>query len=102
MDNPEGPLRDVYVVGVGMTRFGRFPDLSVRSLAEEAVGLALADAGAAHADIETITFANAVQGAMEGAPFIDSHIIKVTEKSFDDFVAGSADKAKIHRILGIK
>ena len=56
MDNPEEPLRDVYVVGVGMPRFGRFPDLSVRSLAEEAVGLALADAGAAHADIETITF----------------------------------------------
>ena len=66
MDKPEGPLRDVYVVGVGMTRFGRFPDLSVRSFAEEAVALALADAGAAHGDIETITFANAVQGAMEG------------------------------------
>mgnify|MGYP003497999496 CR=1 FL=1 len=45
---------------------------------------------------------DSVQGAMEGAPFIESHIIKVTEKSFDDFVAGSADKAKIHRILGIK
>ncbi|MBI3674972.1 MAG: sugar phosphate isomerase/epimerase, partial [Rhizobiales bacterium] len=44
---------------------------------------------------------DSVQGAKEGAPFIADHIIKVTEKSFDDFVAGSADKAKLHRILGI-
>ena len=34
--------------------------------------------------------------------FIEANIIKTTEKSFDDFVAGSADKAKIRRILGIK
>jgi hypothetical protein len=42
-----------------------------------------------------------VQGAIEGAPFIEIHIIKTTEKSFDDFVAGSADTAKLNRILGI-
>ena len=29
------------------------------------------------------------QGAAEGAPFIASHIIKVTEKAFDDFAAGA-------------
>jgi sugar phosphate isomerase/epimerase len=44
---------------------------------------------------------DSIQGAEEGAPFIANHIIKVTEKSFDDFVAGSADKGKIKRILGI-
>jgi sugar phosphate isomerase/epimerase len=44
---------------------------------------------------------DSIQGATEGAPFIESNIIKVTEKSFDDFVAGSADKGKIKRILGI-
>ncbi len=42
------------------------------------------------------------QGAAEGAPFIASHMIKVTEKSFDDFAAGSGDKAKVRRILGIR
>lgn len=41
------------------------------------------------------------QGAAEGAPFIESHIIKVTEKSFDDFVGGSVDKKQIQRMLGI-
>jgi sugar phosphate isomerase/epimerase len=44
---------------------------------------------------------DSIQGAEEGAPFIASHIIKVTEKSFDDFVAGSGDKGKIKKILGI-
>ena len=66
MGQREITVRDVYVVGVGMTHFGRFPDQSVRSLAEEAIGLALADAGASHGDVEAIAFANAVQDAMEG------------------------------------
>ena len=29
------------------------------------------------------------QGAAEGAPFIRDHIIRVTEKAFDDFGLGS-------------
>lgn len=40
-------MRDVYVAGVGMTRFGKFPDCSVRALAEEATAGALDDAGLA-------------------------------------------------------
>ena len=44
---------------------------------------------------------DSIEGAAEGAPFIADHIIKVTEKSFDDFVGGSGDKAKIKKILGI-
>ena len=42
------------------------------------------------------------QGAAEGAPFIASHLIKVTEKAFDDFAGGSVDKKQIRRMLGIK
>lgn len=40
-------------------------------------------------------------GAREGAPFIQDHIIRVTETSFDDFAAGAADEAKNRRMLGI-
>lgn len=40
-------------------------------------------------------------GAAEGAPFIDRHIIKVTEHAFDDFAAGGADRALNRRIMGI-
>jgi sugar phosphate isomerase/epimerase len=40
-------------------------------------------------------------GAAEGAPFIDKHIIRVTEKAFDDFAGGKTDPAQIRRMLGI-
>lgn len=41
------------------------------------------------------------QGAAEGAPFIDRHIIRVTEHAFDDFAAGGADRDLNKRIMGI-
>ena len=41
------------------------------------------------------------QGAAEGAPFIASHIIEVTEKAFDDFAGGETDKAQIRAMLGL-
>lgn len=41
------------------------------------------------------------QGAAEGAPFIDRHIIRVTEHAFDDFAAGGADRALNRQIMGI-
>jgi sugar phosphate isomerase/epimerase len=41
------------------------------------------------------------QGAAEGAPFIEDHIIQVTERAFDDFAAGGTDKAANKRLLGI-
>jgi len=40
-------------------------------------------------------------GAREGAEFINHHIIRVTEKAFDDFAGGSIDQARIHRALGL-
>ncbi|MCA6314047.1 TIM barrel protein, partial [Phenylobacterium sp.] len=40
-------------------------------------------------------------GAREGAPFIRDHIINVTGKSFDDFVATGADAAANRRMLGL-
>jgi sugar phosphate isomerase/epimerase len=40
-------------------------------------------------------------GAREGSEFIRNHIIRVTEKSFDDFVAAGADQKKIERMLGL-
>ncbi|MBE7183004.1 MAG: sugar phosphate isomerase/epimerase [Methylobacterium mesophilicum] len=40
-------------------------------------------------------------GAAEGAPFISSHIIRVTEKAFDDFAGGATDKAALRKMMGI-
>lgn len=42
------------------------------------------------------------QGAAEGAPFIQSHIIEVTEKAFDDFAGGESDEEMNKEILGLK
>ena len=44
---------------------------------------------------------NAEDGAREGAEFIAAHIIRVTEKAFDDFAGGSADEAANRRALGL-
>ena len=42
-----------------------------------------------------------VQGATEGAPFIAGHIIKATEKVFDDFAGTGADEEFNKKILGL-
>ena len=41
------------------------------------------------------------QGAAEGAPFIRDHIIRVTEKAFDDFAASGVDQKANRKMLGI-
>ena len=40
-------------------------------------------------------------GAREGAAFIRDHIIRVTEKAFDDFAASGTDEAANRRMLGL-
>ncbi|MFC1510009.1 sugar phosphate isomerase/epimerase, partial [Candidatus Omnitrophota bacterium] len=41
------------------------------------------------------------QGAAEGAVFIRDHIIRTTEKAFDDFAGGGADEKTNRKILGL-
>ena len=40
-------------------------------------------------------------GAREGVDFINRHIIRTTDRAFDDFAAGSTDEAANRRILGL-
>jgi sugar phosphate isomerase/epimerase len=40
-------------------------------------------------------------GAAEGAVFVRDHIIQVTDRAFDDFAGGDADRERNGRILGI-
>lgn len=44
---------------------------------------------------------NSEDGAREGAAFIHDHIIKVTEKAFDDFAIGGDDPVSIAKMLGL-
>jgi sugar phosphate isomerase/epimerase len=44
---------------------------------------------------------NAEDGAKEGAEFISKHIIKVTERAFDDFASTGTDEKANRRLLGL-
>jgi len=61
---------NVVVAGIGMTRFGKFLERGVRSLAEEAVTEAIKDAGVEVKDVQTAYFANAVSGLITGQEMI--------------------------------
>ncbi|MEX2319901.1 MAG: sugar phosphate isomerase/epimerase family protein, partial [Saccharospirillum sp.] len=41
------------------------------------------------------------QGAAEGARFVEDHIIRVTDKAFDDFAAAGTDEATNRSLLGL-
>ncbi|MGQ0567428.1 MAG: sugar phosphate isomerase/epimerase family protein [Gemmobacter sp.] len=41
-------------------------------------------------------------GAREGAAFVDAHLIRVTEKAFDDFAGAGTDRAANRRMLGLE
>ena len=45
---------------------------------------------------------NQEDGAREGSEFIKNHIIKVTDKAFDDFAASGSDSAFNKKILGLQ
>ena len=45
---------------------------------------------------------NPEDGAREGAQFIKDHIIKVSDRAFDDFVKSGADKSANRAMLGLE
>lgn len=63
-------MQDVYIVGVGMTPFGRLLELNIKQLTRMAVEAALADAGVAANQLQAAYFGNCVQGHMEGQHMI--------------------------------
>lgn len=67
-------MDNVYVIGVGMTPFGKLANLSVKDLTRLSVEAALKDAGCQTGDLEGAFFANAVQGHMEGQHIIRGQI----------------------------
>jgi acetyl-CoA acetyltransferase len=63
---PLSVMREVYVAGVGMTRFAKQPGRTLKDLTAEAVGAALKDAGQTIEDVQSCYFGNAVAGSMTG------------------------------------
>lgn len=67
-------MSDIYVVGVGMTPFGRLLDRTVYDMVAEAVGLALKDAGCGTADIGSAFYATLTNGQFQGQTAIPGPI----------------------------
>ena len=59
-------MREVFVLGVSMTPFGRHLEKFCADLGREAAQGALADAGIGVGDLDIVFYANTVQGAIEG------------------------------------
>lgn len=55
-------MREVFVVGVGMTRFTKHLDRNIKSLAKEALDKTIADAGFDKEKIEAVYFSNSIWG----------------------------------------
>jgi len=68
-------MRDVYVIGAGMTRFGKYLDRNMKSLAEEAVTKALEHAGIEKTDLEAAWVGNAAQGIVTGQEGIRGQVV---------------------------
>ncbi|MBU1670128.1 MAG: thiolase family protein [Actinobacteria bacterium] len=68
-------MRDVSVIGVGMTHFGKHMDRSMKDLCAEAVGITLEDAGIAKEDIQLAAAANSAWGAIEGQVSIRGQVV---------------------------
>jgi acetyl-CoA acetyltransferase len=67
-------MKDIYVVGVGMTPFGRLLDQSIKSLVRNATEAALKDAGIEKSALEAAFYGNASQGHMDGQHMIRGEI----------------------------
>jgi len=67
-------MEEIYVIGVGMTAFGRLLNKDLKTLTREAILSALSDAGLDKDDLQAAFFGNASQGHMEGQQMIRGQI----------------------------
>ena len=67
-------MEDVYVIGIGMTRFGKYLNLGIKDLTAESVKLCLADAGISTNDIQSASFSNSVWGYFDGQECIRGQV----------------------------
>jgi acetyl-CoA acetyltransferase len=67
-------MENIYIVGVGMTPFGRHADKSIKQLTAWAVEDALRDAGCDREVIQAAFYGNCTQGHFDGQHMIRGHI----------------------------
>jgi acetyl-CoA acetyltransferase len=67
-------MRDVYVIGVGHTCFGKFLERNIKSLVDESVTMALSDAKIKKKALEAVFFGNAMQGLVTGQEMVRGQV----------------------------
>ncbi|WP_424658785.1 thiolase family protein [Desulfofundulus sp.] len=68
-------MRDVYVIGVGMIRFGKYPAATIKGMAAEAVNLALKDCGLDKNQFQSAYVSNSFWGMFENQHSIRGQVI---------------------------
>jgi acetyl-CoA acetyltransferase len=76
-------MRDVFVIGVGMTRFAKHLDRTLKSLAAEALKKTLKDADIGKDFLDTVYFSNSIWGY-----FTDQHCIRGQVALRDEGIMG--------------
>ena len=67
-------MADIFIAGVGMTKFSRHLERSYKELTRESIMQALDDAGAGKSDVQQAFFASCVVGYMQGQNMIPGQI----------------------------
>ena len=70
----ESMMGKTYVVGVGMTAFGRHPERSTYDMVNEALDLSLTDAGVDQSSIGAVYYSNATGGYLQGQSMVPGPI----------------------------
>jgi acetyl-CoA acetyltransferase len=68
-------MRDVYVIGVGMTPFGKYMDKNMKALAADAVTRAMEHAGITKDKLQVAVVGNAYQGLVTGQESIRGQVV---------------------------
>ncbi len=68
-------MTNIYVAGVGMTVFGRHLERPLEDMAQEALNLALQDAGCARSDLGAAFYAGMTNGPLQGQIAIPGQVV---------------------------
>ena len=68
-------MSNVFIIGLGMIRFGKYPDRGVRDMAHEAIRLALADADLSSEDLQAAFFSNTFWGMFDNQHSIKGQVV---------------------------
>jgi len=68
-------MENVYIIGIGMNRFGKYPGETVRTMADQVIRQALKDAGINKEDLEAGYFSNSFWGMFDNQHSIRGQVV---------------------------